>query len=615
MSFAIFPEHIEFLANFSKNYIKKDGSISLENNLDLGTNKIINITTPTVSTDAANKAYVDAVVTGGVDNIELTGYLKLESNTIISEPSGDTYVQNTETGKVIKFETDAGAINFSVDKGVSNSLSLSSSGVLTVDTDIIFAETLGLLSKTSSHEICMMYNGGLTTDTDYAIKQNNTGHTTINAKSTESISMSVNDTEYINISSSLATVKNDLDVIKDSNDGNPIIGIGSSAAEIFQIQSLYDTGGVALDKIKFTTKTASTTANKGSMEFYVDESLIVSIVDDSLDIASGNQLKIGGSSVLTSTVLGSTVLSSSLTSIGTLSSLTLSGSITQTDGDILLYDSNNDGNPSVAIGSSSTETLSIQSIYDSGATTLEKVTFMTKAASATADKGLMEFYIDESLILSIDDDALNLATGKQLEINGTSILTSTTLGSTVTTSSLQSVGTLSSITVSGNSDLEGYVSIGNGSSLNVNTGLIIDYDNTYDSLGRQLFVAGTVTAAVNTNAYGVHIAPEEIKVPGSSTSALITSLYVDEPNINELVSGGSSVTTLATSVYIADAPTEGATNYSLYVNSGSSYLNGDLTATGITTLNQVTINTTNGDFKIYDGTNTSFEVNKDGGVF
>ena len=54
-SFAIFPEHIEFLANFSKNYIKKDGSIGLSGNLDLGSNKIINLITPVDLGDAATK--------------------------------------------------------------------------------------------------------------------------------------------------------------------------------------------------------------------------------------------------------------------------------------------------------------------------------------------------------------------------------------------------------------------------------------------------------------------------------------------------------------------------------------------------------------------------------
>lgn len=44
----------------------------------------------------------------------------------------------------------------------------------------------------------------------------------------------------------------------------------------------------------------------------------------------------------------------------------------------------------------------------------------------------------------------NLVTGKSYKINGTDVLTSTTLGSNVTTSSLTSVGTLTGLTVSGN---------------------------------------------------------------------------------------------------------------------------------------------------------------------
>lgn len=49
---------------------------------------------------------------------------------------------------------------------------------------------------------------------------------------------------------------------------------------------------------------------------------------------------------------------------------------------------------------------------------------------------------------------LDLASGKAYYINGTSVLSSTTLGSGVTASSLTSVGTLTSLTVSGNSTFD-----------------------------------------------------------------------------------------------------------------------------------------------------------------
>ena len=190
-SFAIFPEHIEFLANFSKNYIKKDGSIGLSGNLDLGSNKIINLITPVDSGDAATKAYVDQVVMGGSNNIELTGYLKIDSNTTFSEPSGDTLIKNSASNQNLLFEIDTGQVEFSVNGGTSNSLVLGSDGILTVQSNVLFSE-VGILTKTSSDHACFMYNGGLTTDTDYAIKQTNVGATSINAKLTKSINKGVN---------------------------------------------------------------------------------------------------------------------------------------------------------------------------------------------------------------------------------------------------------------------------------------------------------------------------------------------------------------------------------------------------------------------------------------
>ena len=625
-SFAIFPEHIEFLANFSKNYIKKDGSIGLSGNLDLGLNKIINIDlTPINPGDVASKSYVDTVLTGGSSNVVMSGYLQLNDTTQITEHTHeeevdgetvdvgdeDTWIKNTSSGQNILLETDGGDITFSVNAGISDYLSLSSLGILTIHADIIFSETLGILTKTSSHEVCFKYNEGLVVDTDYAIKQNNTGKTTINSASSESVSINISDTEYMNISSTTILTGNDLNIFKSSADDNPFINMGSSETETLHIQSLYDSGDVTLDKITFTTKTASATADKGSMEFYVDEELIISIDDDALNLASGKHLEVDSVPVLTANALGSTILSSSLTAVGTLTKLDLSGSITQTGGDIFLYDTANNSNPSIVIGSSANEAFTIQSVYDEGTAYLSKTTFSTKAVAQAGDLGNMEFYVSETLILTMDSTGLNLADTKEYKINDVTVLTADTLGANILSSSLTSVGTLESISVNGNSDLEGYVSIGNGSPLDENVGLIIDYDKTYSALGRQLLVQGSVTAATNTSVYGVQIAPEGITIPGSSTSPLITSLYIDEPKITELVQS-TSFTTLATTLYIEDEPTEGATNYAMYVNNGASHFGGNVNVAGIITMEQVIVDTTNGTFKIWDGLNTEFEVDNNG---
>ena len=48
----------------SGNFILKNGSVAFTNDQSLGGNKLTNLGAPTVDTDAATKAYVDATVQG-----------------------------------------------------------------------------------------------------------------------------------------------------------------------------------------------------------------------------------------------------------------------------------------------------------------------------------------------------------------------------------------------------------------------------------------------------------------------------------------------------------------------------------------------------------------------
>ena len=86
-------------------------------------------------------------------------------------------------------------------------------------------------------------------------------------------------------------------------------------------------------------------------------------------------------------------------------------------------------------------------------------------------------------------------------------------------------------------------------------------------------VSPTLTGPAATNTYAVNISPVGITIP-TGTTAIAASLYVAEPIFTE-----TGVLTLGANVYIDAAPTEGGTNYSLYVV-GTSYLNGAITAPG-----------------------------------
>ena len=111
------------------------------------------------------------------------------------------------------------------------------------------------------------------------------------------------------------------------------------------------------------------------------------------------------------------------------------------------YVASNDGNPQMRIGATDAEELHIQTVYDSGAQTLDYVIFQTDAASGTADKGEFRFNVDGTEIFHVNDSGVNVVSGKAFYINDTSVLNATTLGGAVVNSSLTSVGTLTTLTV------------------------------------------------------------------------------------------------------------------------------------------------------------------------
>jgi len=79
---------------------------------------------------------------------------------------------------------------------------------------------------------------------------------------------------------------------------------------------------------------------------------------------------------------------------------------TQYASDIRAYKAVNDGSPVWRFGSADAESLGIQTVYDTGAQTLNYVNFNTYTASSTADKGQYIFNVDETEVLSIDDAGL-----------------------------------------------------------------------------------------------------------------------------------------------------------------------------------------------------------------
>ena len=111
---------------------------------------------------------------------------------------------------------------------------------------------------------------------------------------------------------------------------------------------------------------------------------------------------------------------------GTTGSVTLNVEASQaitalTGGDLTLYDDANNADVSFAMGTSATESLTIQVLNGGSNKTAEEVHFSTATASGTADHGKMVFDIDGTDIAEIDDSGINIASGKTFRINGSAI--------------------------------------------------------------------------------------------------------------------------------------------------------------------------------------------------
>jgi len=312
------------------------------------------------------------------------------------------------------------------------------------------------------------------------------------------------------------------------------------------------TGNTVLETM--TLASGSITDSSGTVSFG-DENLVTTgtadlgaTTVDSLSASNGGITNAGAiSGATTVTASGTATLGAVDASSGGISNAgAISGATTiAAGGDVTIFEASNGANPVLALGASSAENLSITATYDSAAQTLDKVTFATKAASATANKGKMEFLVDEALIFTANDSAINLASTMQLEIDGTSVLTSTTLGSGVVNSSLAAVGVLAAGSIA-----SGFGSFDNGSST-MNTGAA-----TVDSLDASsggITNAGAISGATTVTASGALSA-------GAGTLASLNASSGGITNAGA-ISGATTVTASgAATVVSLDAGSGGITN-------------------------------------------------------
>jgi hypothetical protein len=192
---------------------------------------------------------------------------------------------------------------------------------------------------------------------------------------------------------------------------------------------------------------------------------------------------------------------------------------------------------------------------------------------------------------------ISIATGKAYEINGTSILSSTALGSSVVSSSLTSVGTLTSLSVNGTT-LIGPTASSNttrfpsAQAVISNTAAGIQQNETATNIGLIAEAVGVNTGNYGVGLYGVGYTAGNARGTGVTGEAHVSATGDTASAIGVR---GYSLDTHAGGLNVAlyaDSSGSATGNYALYVNSGNIYtaaattwyLNGNLTFNGAYTV-------------------------------
>ena len=105
----------------------------------------------------------------------------------------------------------------------------------------------------------------------------------------------------------------------------------------------------------------------------------------------------------------------------------------------------------------------------------------------------------------------------------------------------------------------------------------IGHDATNSSAFHSVTPAA-ITAQAATNYAHVNVAPAAAVTVPAGTTAVVATMELNEPNIT-----ATGTVTAAATLYISGAPSEGGSNYALWVDAGNVQFDGDLTVSGTIT--------------------------------
>ena len=160
-----------------------------------------------------------------------------------------------------------------------------------------------------------------------------------------------------------------------------------------------------------------------------DDSNVATVSSGSADFTVA-----GGTYIDTSvsgTTLSVAVREAAVTSLTGLTTIGVASATTNiAAGDLTMYNTVNDGNPTISLGSSATERLEIKAEYESGAQGLDIVRFTTFTAGSSSDDGRYAFEVDDTFLLNILDDGLRIKASGNLEIGSGNAILSDSSGTT-----------------------------------------------------------------------------------------------------------------------------------------------------------------------------------------